>query len=183
MIFKATGLDGAFVVEMEPKQDARGFFARSWCKQEAAAHGIDVDWVQCNVSFNRKKGTLRGMHYQFPRWEAKLVRVTRGQIFDVIVDLRPPSPTYKRHFATVLSAANHTMLYVPEGFAHGFLSLEDDTEIFYQMSAYYVAKQTRGFRWDDPQFAIPWPAGEKILSERDRELPFYTPGELPFHTP
>jgi dTDP-4-dehydrorhamnose 3,5-epimerase len=175
VIFKETGLNGSFLIQMEPKEDVRGSFARSWCKREAEAHGIDVDWVQCNVSLNRKKGTLRGMHYQFPRWEAKLVRVTRGSVFDVMVDLRPSSPTYKRHFTAVLSASNHTMFFIPEGFAHGFLSLEDDTEIFYQMSEYYIADQTRGFRWDDPQFAIPWPEGAKILSERDRDLPVYTP--------
>lgn len=175
MIFKETELVGAFVVQMEPKEDTRGFFARSWCKHEAEACGIDVEWVQCNVSLTRRKGTLRGMHYQFPRWEAKLVRATRGSIFDVMVDLRRSSPTYKQHFAAVLSASNHTMVFIPEGFAHGFLSLEDDTEVFYQMSEYYVPEQARGFRWDDPQFAIPWPEGDKILSERDRDLPFYAP--------
>ncbi len=175
MIFKETGLGGAFLVQMEPKEDARGFFARSWCKREAEAHDLDVDWVQCNVSFNRKKGTLRGMHYQFPRWEAKLVRVTRGSIFDVMVDLRSSSPTYKQHFGAVLSASNCTMFFIPEGFAHGFMSLEDDTEVFYHMSEYYLPEQAMGFRWDDPQFAIPWPKGEKILSESDRTLPFYAP--------
>ena len=175
MIFTATGLSEAFLVQMEPKEDARGFFARSWCKREAEAQGIAVDWVQCNVSYNREKGTLRGMHYQLPRWEAKLVRVTRGSIFDAIVDLRPKSPTYKQHFGAILSASNYTMLFIPEGFAHGFMSLEGDTEIFYSMSEYYFPEQAMGFRWDDPQFAIPWPKGEKILSERDRELPFYVP--------
>jgi dTDP-4-dehydrorhamnose 3,5-epimerase len=175
MIFQETGLEGAFVVRPEPVEDARGFFARSWCKREAEAVGITVDWVQSNVSLNRRRGTLRGMHYQYPRWEAKLVRVTHGSIFDVMVDLRPSSPTYRRCFTDVLSASNRTMFFIPRGFAHGFMSLEDDTEILYQMSEYYDPEQGKGFRWDDPQFAIPWPPGEKILSERDRNLPLFTP--------
>jgi dTDP-4-dehydrorhamnose 3,5-epimerase len=175
MIFTPTSLPGAFVVELEPIADARGFFARAWCKREAAAHGIEVDFVQCNVSHNARKGILRGMHYQHPRWEAKLVRVTRGAIFDAIVDLRPDSKTRERSFTVELSAANRKALFIPEGFAHGFLTLEDDTEIFYQMGEYYEPGQDRGFRYDDPRFAIAWPAGEKILSDRDRALPFYTP--------
>ncbi len=175
MIFTPTGLEGAFVVHWEPQEDGRGFFARSWCKREAASQGIHVDWVQCNVSFNRTKGTLRGMHYQSPRWEAKLVRVTRGAMFDALVDLRPASPTYKHHFSAVLSASNRAMVFIPVGFAHGFMSLEHDTEVFYQMSEYYDPGQAMGFRWDDPQFAIPWPEGDRILSERDRNLPLYTP--------
>jgi dTDP-4-dehydrorhamnose 3,5-epimerase len=175
MIFMPTPLSDAYVIDIEPIADTRGFFARAWCRREAKSHGIDVDFVQCNISQNVRKGILRGMHYQHPQWEAKLVRVTRGVIFDAIVDLRPDSATYRQPFTVELSAADHKALFVPEGFAHGFLTLEDDTEIFYQMGAYYVPGQDRGFRYDDPQFAIPWPAGEKILSDRDRDLPTYLP--------
>jgi dTDP-4-dehydrorhamnose 3,5-epimerase len=175
MIFTPTPLVGAFVITTEPNVDARGFFARSWCREEARAHGIEVEWVQSNISFNHRRGTLRGMHYQAPDWEAKLVRVTRGSIFDVIVDLRPTSSTYKHHFSVVLSAAERNMLFVPKGCAHGFLSREDDTEIFYEMSEFHRPEQARGFRFDDPQFAVAWPRGEKILSERDRNLPCYAP--------
>jgi len=175
MIFTPTPLAGAFVVAAEPRADARGFFARSWCREEARAHGIEVEWVQSNISFNHRRGTLRGMHYQAPDWEAKLVRVTRGSIFDVIVDLRPASPTYRQHFSVVLTAGVRNMLFVPRGCAHGFLSREDETEIFYEISEFYRPEQARGFRFDDPQFAIPWPAGEKTLSDRDRSLPCYAP--------
>jgi dTDP-4-dehydrorhamnose 3,5-epimerase len=175
MIFTPVPLAGAFVITPEPKMDARGFFARSWCREEARAHGIEVAWVQSNISYNRRRGTLRGMHYQAPDAEAKLVRVTRGAIFDVIVDLRASSPTYLKHFAIELSAGERNLLFVPKGFAHGFLSLEDETEIFYEMSELYRPEQARGFRFDDPQFAIGWPDGEKILSDRDRMLPCYSP--------
>lgn len=175
MIFTPTPLAGAFLIAPEPKADARGFFARSWCREEARTHGIEIEWVQSNISFNHRRGTLRGMHYQAPAWEAKLVRVMRGAIFDAIVDLRPSSPTHGQHFSVVLSAGRRDMLFVPPGCAHGFLSLEDETEIFYEMSELYRPEQARGFRYDDPQFAIPWPAGEKILSDRDRGLPCYAP--------
>jgi dTDP-4-dehydrorhamnose 3,5-epimerase len=175
MIFTATPLAGAFIVDIERKEDPRGFFARSWCQREAKELGIDVEWVQCNISFNHRRGTLRGMHFQSPNWEAKLVRVTQGSIFDVIVDLRRSSATYKQHLGVVLSAADRRMLFVPKGFAHGFLSLDDRTEVFYHMSEFYTPEQARGFRWDDPQFAIAWPDGEKILSDRDRDLPFFAP--------
>jgi len=175
MIFTPAPLAGAFVIAPEPNVDGRGFFARSWCREEARTHSIGVEWVQSNISFNRRRGTLRGMHYQAPSWEAKLVRVTRGSIFDVIVDLRPASPTCRQHFSVVLTAGARNMLFVPRGCAHGFLSLEDETEIFYEMSEFYRPEQARGFRFDDPQFAIPWPDGEKILSDRDRDLPCYAP--------
>ena len=175
MIFTPTALAGAFLITPEPKADARGFFARSWCHEEARARGIEVAWVQSNISFHHRRGTLRGMHYQAPDWEAKLVRVTRGAVFDVIVDLRASSPTYRQHVAVELTAGERTMLFVPGGCAHGFLTLEDETEIFYEMSEPYRPQQARGFRFDDPQFAIPWPAGEKILSDRDRALPCYAP--------
>ena len=175
MIFTETRLPGAFVLEPEPHRDDRGFFARSWCHREAAEHGIEVDWVQCNISWNHRRGTLRGMHWQEPDGEAKLVRATRGSLLDVIVDLRPDSPTREQHVAVELSAENRLALFVPVGFAHGFVTLEDDTEVFYQMSNYYVPGQDRGFRYDDPRFALPWPPGEKIVSERDRSLPLYMP--------
>jgi len=175
VIFAETRLPGSFLVRMERLEDTRGFFARSWCRREAAAHGVTSDFVQCNVSFNRKKGTLRGMHFQFPGWEAKLIMVTRGSIFDVIVDLRPESPTYLEHFGVDLNHEDKVMLYVPEGFAHGFMTLEDDTEVFYQMSEYYIPENARGFRWDDPRFPIPWPEGEKVVSKKDSELPFFKP--------
>lgn len=175
MIFTAVPLAGAYLVTPEPKVDARGFFARSWCREEAKKHGIEVEWVQSNISFSQRRGTLRGMHYQAPHWEAKLVRVTRGSIFDVIVDLRPSSSTCMHAFSITLSAEERNMLFVPRGFAHGFLSLEDDVEVFYEMSELYRSDQARGFRFDDPQFGIAWPSGEKILSDRDRSLPFYSP--------
>ena len=167
--FRPTGLDGAFLIEIERAEDTRGFFARTWCVREAARHGIDPDVAQCNVSFNRKRGTLRGMHFQVhPCEEAKLVRCTRGAIHDVIVDLRVGSPTRTRHIAVVLSAEQRNAIFVPAGFAHGFLTLEDDTEVFYQMSVFYSAEHARGFRWNDPAFGIPWPFDPEIISDRDR---------------
>lgn len=175
MIFTPTALPGAFLIDLQVHADDRGFFARSWCHREAAAHGIDVQWVQCNVSFNHRKGTLRGMHWQHPDGEVKLVRATRGALLDVIVDLRADSPAYKQHVAVELSAENRRALLVPVGCAHGFCTLVDATEVFYQMSAYYVPGQDRGFRFDDPQFGLPWPDGEKIVSERDLGLPGYRP--------
>jgi len=174
MIFTPTKLAGAFYIEIEPIEDERGFFARSWCKREAAKHGIDVNFVQCNISQNIMKGTLRGMHYQYPDWEAKLVRVTHGSIFDVIVDIRPDSNTYKQHYAVELSAKRRDMLFIPTGFAHGFLSLEDNTEVFYQMAEYYVPGQDHGFRFDDPEIGIAWPDCQMILSDRDLALPAYS---------
>lgn len=175
MIFTETGLLGAFVVDIEQIRDERGFFARAWCQREARERGIDVDFVQSNISHSLSQGILRGMHYQYPNWEAKLIRVTRGAIFDVLVDLRPDSHTYKQHFTVELTEDNHRAVFIPRGFAHGFLTLEDATEVFYQMSEYYVPGQDRGFRWDDPQFAIRWPDGDKSFSDRDQTLPFYTP--------
>ena len=173
MIFRETGLAGAWLVEIEKIEDERGFFARSWCHREAAEHGIEVDWVQCNISHNLRKGTLRGMHWQEPDFEAKLVRATRGAILDVIVDIRPDSPTHREHFAARLDADSRNALFVPRGFAHGFLSLVDDSEVFYQMSTWYAKGQDRGFRYDDPAIGIEWPEGAKIVSERDLALPGY----------
>jgi dTDP-4-dehydrorhamnose 3,5-epimerase len=172
MIFTETDLAGAFLVELEKREDERGFFARSWCQKEFSDHGLNARLVQCNISFNKRKGTLRGLHYQAaPHEEAKLVRCTRGALYDVIVDLRPKSPTFKRHFALELTPDNYRMLFIPEGFAHGFQTLEDDTEIFYQMSELFVPGYGRGVRWNDPAFGITWPITPPILNERDGTYP------------
>lgn len=172
MIFTESPVKGAFLMDLEPREDERGFFARTWCEQECGERGMNLHVAQCNVSFNKKTGTLRGLHYQgAPFEEAKLVRCTRGSIYDVVVDLRPASPTFKRHLAVVLSAGNRRALYVPEGCAHGFQTLEDDTEVFYQMSAPYSADHARGVRWNDPAFGIAWPAAERIMADRDRTYP------------
>jgi dTDP-4-dehydrorhamnose 3,5-epimerase len=172
MRFVSTGLDGAFVVEIERKEDDRGFFARTWCRTEFAAMGLDVRVVQCNVSWNRRTGTLRGMHWQAaPHAEAKLVRVTAGAVWDVIVDLRMGSPTYLRHFGVELAVKGRRALFVPAGFAHGFQVLCDDTEVLYQMSEFYVPDSQRGARWDDPAFGIEWPLRPPILNERDASFP------------
>jgi dTDP-4-dehydrorhamnose 3,5-epimerase len=172
MIFTETKLKGAFVIELEKLIDERGFFARTYCFREFEAHGLNPRVVQCNMSYNLKKGTLRGMHYQVPPFEeAKLVRCTRGAIHDIIVDIRPDSPTFKDYCSLQLTADNKLALYIPEGFAHGFLTIEDNTEIFYQMSEFYSPESARGFRWNDPAFAIPWPASIEVISERDRTYP------------
>lgn len=172
MIFTETHLKDAFVIDPERLEDERGFFARTWCQQEAAAYGLQPRWLQCNVSFNKKKGTMRGMHYQadpFP--EAKLVRCTMGAIYDVIIDLRREAPTFQQWVAIELSAQNRRMLYIPEGFAHGFLTLKDDTEIFYQMSEFYAPTHARGVRWNDPAFNIQWPIDVRVIADRDRNYP------------
>ncbi len=175
MIFKESELKGAYVIDLQPHEDERGFFARSWCSREFEANGLNPNLAQCNISFNAKKGTLRGMHYQAkPFEEAKVVRCTAGAIYDVIIDIRPDSPTFKHHIGIPLTARNRRMLYVPEGFAHGFLTLEDDTEVFYQMSEFYAPEAARGFRYDDPLFAIDWPDEVRVISERDRTYPNYT---------
>ena len=173
MIFTETSLKGAFVVELEKHADSRGFFARSFCCREFESRGLVPVAAQCNVSFNRAKGTLRGMHYQAPPHdEARLVRCTRGAIYDVIVDWRRESPTFCQWVAVDLTATNHRMLYVPKGFAHGFQTLKDDSEVFYQMSDYYEPDASRGVRWDDPALGIEWPPSEsRIISERDLSLP------------
>ena len=172
MIFTETELAGAFILEPEILADERGFFARTCCRREFQAQGLNTEWVQCNISFNRKKGTLRGMHYQAaPYEEIKLVRCTMGAIYDVIIDLRLESSTLRESVAVVLTARNRKMLYIPEGVAHGFLTLEDNTEVFYQMGEYYVAECARGVRWNDPSFGIQWPADVRVISERDRNYP------------
>ena len=172
MKFTETELKGAFVVEPERLEDERGFFARSWCLREFEAHGLNARLVQCDISFSKAKGTLRGMHYQLsPFQEAKLVRCTQGSIYDVIIDLRPGSPTFKKYFGCALTAENRRALYVPEGFGHGFVTLEDATEVFYQMSEFYSPEHARGVRWNDPAFGIPWPLTPTTMSEKDRTCP------------
>lgn len=172
MIFRPLPLGGAYVVELEPFADERGFFARTFCRDAFRERGLATDYPQSSVSFNARRGTLRGMHFQAaPHAEAKLVRCTRGQLYDVIVDLRRESPTYCRWEGVELDAARRNALYVPEGFAHGFISLEDETEVFYQISHAYHPESARGVRWDDPAFGIRWPAAPSVISERDRGYP------------
>jgi dTDP-4-dehydrorhamnose 3,5-epimerase len=175
MKFTETGLPKAYIVDIEPAADERGFFARSWCRREFEAHGINPNVAQCGVSFNHRRGTLRGMHYQAPpQPEAKLVRCTMGSIYDVIVDLRPESRAFGKWFAVELSADNRRMLYVPEGVAHGFQTLEDNTEVLYQISEFFRPECARGVRWNDPAFGIRWPGAEpRIMSQRDMSFEDY----------
>ena len=179
MIFKALNVQGAYQIEIERREDARGFFARAWCEREFRDHQLNPRLVQCNISFNTHAGTLRGLHYQAaPFAEAKLVRCTRGALYDVLLDLRPRSLTFLQHFGTTLTADAYTMLYIPEGCAHGFLTLEDNTEIFYQMSEFYAPESARGVRCDDPCFGITLPAPVQVISERDATYPdFVLPDE------
>lgn len=172
MLFTPAKLAGAYLIDLEKRADDRGFFARTWCRNEFRAQGLVEEFVQANVSYNRRKGTLRGMHYQLaPHEEVKLVRCTRGRIYDAIVDLRPGSPTYLQWIGVELSAANYRMLYVPAGFAHGFQTLEDETEVTYQVSAFYAPQAERGARYDDPAFGIQWPLPVEVISEKDRTWP------------
>jgi dTDP-4-dehydrorhamnose 3,5-epimerase len=174
--FIETPLDGAYIIEIEAIEDERGSFARSWCQKEFVEHGLNSRIVQCNISFNKKRGTLRGMHFQVePFAEAKLVRCTRGAIYDVIINLRENSNSLKKWFAVELNESNQRMLYIPKGFAHGFQTLEDNTEVFYQMSEFYYPEYSRGLRWDDPFFSIKWPDGERIISKKDQEYPDFVP--------
>jgi dTDP-4-dehydrorhamnose 3,5-epimerase len=172
MIFTETKLPGVFIIDPERHEDERGFFARTWCRQEFLEHGLNPNLAQCSVSFNKKRGTLRGMHYQAaPHEEAKLVRCTRGAMFDVALDLRPESPTFTQWTASVLTPDTGRMLYVPEGCAHGFQTLEDDTEVFYQISECYYPNLSRGLRWNDPAWLIAWPLPNPTLSTRDATYP------------
>ena len=172
MKFMETLLKDAYCIDLDRIEDERGFFARSWCLTEFEEHGLNPDLVQCNVSFNKKKGTLRGMHYQSaPHAEAKLVRCTMGALYDVIIDLRPDSPTFKQWFGVEMTAENRRALYVPEGFAHGFQTLEDDTEVFYQTSEFYHPENARGVRYDDPAFGIEWPSSHITISPQDKSFP------------
>ena len=172
MKFLPTPLAGAYLIELELLEDERGSFARSFCQNEFRAHGLDPAVAQCNVSFNRKRGTLRGLHYQAdPHAEGKLVRCTRGAVWDVIVDLRKRSPTERKWFSAELTADNRRALYIPAGFAHGFQTLQDDTEVLYQMSEFYHPESAHGVRWDDRTLAIRWPIGDAVISPRDRAFP------------
>jgi len=175
LIFEPTILPGAYVIEPERYEDFRGSFTRVFCQKEFAAAGLEARIAQCNVSFNRRKGTLRGMHYQeAPYQEVKLVRCNRGSVYDVIVDLRRESPTFKRHFALELNEQNGTALYIPTGVAHGFQTLVDDTELSYQMSQFYSVEHARGVRWNDPAFGISWPPDDRTILERDQSYPDFS---------
>ncbi len=175
MIFKETRLKGAYLIDLERREDERGFFGRSFCQNEFAKRGLKINIAQCNISFNKNKGTLRGMHFQLPpKAEAKLVRCTRGRIYDVIIDLRPGSSTYCQWEAVELTADNYSALYIPEAFAHGFQTLQDDAEVFYQMYEFFAPEYASGIRWDDPVFSIAWPIRDPIISEKDRSYQFYT---------
>jgi len=176
MIFRETKLRGVLEIDLDMHHDERGFFARSWCQKEFKAKGLNDHTVQCNISFNARKGTLRGIHYQAaPATEAKVVRCTQGAIYDVVVDLRPDCRTFKEWVGVLLTADNRKMLYVPEGCAHGFLTLKNDTEVFYQMSEFYYPELACGVRWDDPAFQISWPEKVEVISERDRTYPNFEP--------
>jgi dTDP-4-dehydrorhamnose 3,5-epimerase len=172
VFFEPVGLDGACVISLERHEDERGFFARSFCSREFSEHGLNPNVAQCNVSFNPHLGTLRGMHFQAaPHEEAKVVRCIAGAIYDVIVDLREGSRSFLRHFGVRLAAQERLMLYVPEGFAHGFITLEAGSEVLYQMSQFYQPEASRGVRWDDPALNIAWPIQPRLMSDRDRSYP------------
>jgi dTDP-4-dehydrorhamnose 3,5-epimerase len=181
MIFTETRLPGAYTIELEPIHDNRGFFSRVMCKREFDAHNLTTGFVQANITFSPEKGTLRGMHYQIrPHKEVKLVHCPRGAIYDIIVDMRPDSPTYLEWIAVELTAENRKMIYIPGGFAHGYQTLVDNTEVFYQVAQFYAPKFERGFRWDDPAFQIEWPeTSHLILSEKDRAWPDFQPQQSP----
>lgn len=172
MKFHESKISGTFEIEPELKIDDRGYFARTWCKQQFERHGLSSNLVQCSISFNVREGTLRGLHYQAaPHAETKLVRCTKGSIYDVVVDLRPESPTFKNWVGVVLTGVNHRMLYIPQGCAHGFLTLEPESEVFYQMSEFYNPEAARGVRWNDPAFQVAWPKKVEVIAERDRIYP------------
>jgi len=179
MIFKPTKLAGAQVIELERRGDERGYFARTFCEREFAEHGLPTHYPQCNTSFNSRAGTLRGMHFQAaPQREAKLVRCTRGAIYDVIVDLRVDSPTRFEWIGVELTEDNGAALFIPEGFAHGFLTRADATEVFYHMSDFHRPEGARGVRWDDPRFSIRWPLTPSVISERDATYPDFDPARF-----
>lgn len=172
MTFHETKISGVFEIHLERKPDERGFFARTWCQNEFESHELNSKLVQSSISFNARKGTLRGMHFQAaPHAETKVVRCTSGAIYDVVVDLRPHSPTFKDWIAVTLTAENRNSIYIPAGCAHGFLTLQDESEILYQMSEFYSAESARGVRWDDPAFQIAWPENVAVISDRDRTYP------------
>jgi dTDP-4-dehydrorhamnose 3,5-epimerase len=172
MIFTESPLPGAFLIDMAPIADERGFFARAYCDEEFAAKGLSTELRQCSVSYNTQEGTLRGLHYQGPPHEEhKLVRCTSGAIFDVIVDIRPQSSHYRRWFGTHLTAQNHRSLFIPPGFAHGFITLSDDAEVYYMISVPHAPQYAQGFRWNDPAFSIQWPLVPSVISPRDAAFP------------
>jgi dTDP-4-dehydrorhamnose 3,5-epimerase len=174
MRFIETPLPGVWIIEPERLEDERGFFARTWCRSEFEARGLNADLEQCNIAFNAQKGTLRGMHWQAtPHGEAKLIRCTRGAVWDVALDLRPASPMFLKWFGVELSAQNRRMFFIPEGLAHGLQTLEDSSEMFYQMSTNYHAPSVRGARFDDPAFAIEWPLPISIIAEKDKSWPLW----------
>jgi dTDP-4-dehydrorhamnose 3,5-epimerase len=174
MRFDPLLLNGAYLIETEPIEDERGFFARTFCREEFQQKGLNPHLEQCSVSFNHKKGTVRGMHFQKkPHAEVKLVRCTQGKIYDVIIDLRPESPTYKKWEGVILSSQNRQMLYVPEGFAHGFQTLDDNTEVFYQISSPFASEHASGVRWNDLAFGIVWPTDVSIISLKDQQYADY----------
>ncbi len=176
MKFIETPLAGAYTIELEKHGDDRGFFARAFCQEEFAELGLSCEIVQVNNSLAERKGTLRGMHYQLaPKAETKMVRCIRGSLFDVIIDLREGSETFGKYHGVELSAENRTMFYVPKGFAHGFITLEDNTEAFYFVDEYYAPDCERGIRWDDPRFGIAWPLKPEVLSEKDTSHPDFDP--------
>lgn len=176
MIFTETELAGAFVIDLEPRRDERGFFARGFCVREFAAHGLQTGIVQANLSQNVKRGTLRGMHYQKPpHAEVKMVRCTRGAVYDVIVDIRRGSPTYLRWIGVELTRDNHRLLYVPEGFAHGYQALTDDSELLYMVTQFYAPDHEDAIRWNDPSIGIRWPLPDPILSPKDAAHPDFAP--------
>jgi len=171
MIFTETKIKGVYIINPELLTDERGFFARSFCKEEFRNHRLETDIVQCNISYNKKKGTLRGMHYQIPPFEeAKIVSCTKGSVYDVVVDLRKDSPTCCQWVATELSERNFKMMYMPKGCAHGFQTLEDNTMVYYQMTEFFHPQYARGIRWDDPVLKIEWPINRIIISNKDNEL-------------
>lgn len=177
MIFTETPLQGAYIVAVKKLEDDRGFFGRTFCGAEFREYGLKENMVQANVSYNKRKGTLRGMHYQVaPHQEAKLVRCTRGALYDVIVDFRPSSPTYKQWFGVELTADSYTMLYVPPDFAHGFITLRDDTEAIYQVSQFYTPGAEQGLRWNDPAIGIQWPVEIAVISPKDAAWPDFKKG-------
>ena len=180
MIFKKTKLRDAYIVDIQPYQDERGFFARTWCRDELSAQSLDANLAQCSISFNRRAGTLRGMHLQLPpHAETKLVRCTQGALYDVIIDLRTDSASYMQWIGVELTAENHRALYVPKGFAHGFLTLADNTEALYMNSEFYEPEAARGVRWDDEQFGIAWPAAVHVISEKDLSYTAYEAAAFP----
>ena len=175
MQFKETKLSGAYIIDLDTLEDERGFFARAFCQKEFEENGLKSNIAQCNLSFNHKKGTLRGMHYQVkPYEEVKMVRCTQGKILDVIIDLRKDSATYKKWVGVELSAENNSMLYVPEGFAHGYQTLEDNSVVYYQVTEFYQPGSERGIRWNDPAFNIDWPLEISVISDKDNSHPDYT---------